>query len=78
MARLKDYKVKVEGIETIKGVLEAVEQKKEIEILYQVMTNDLNDCRSLTSPYSRRYGMDRGSLLSGLLETYHQLRLKDA
>tara|TARA_R110000822_G_scaffold208169_7_gene344113 strand:- start:315 stop:521 length:207 start_codon:yes stop_codon:yes gene_type:complete len=67
----------MKGIETIKRISEAIELQREMEVLFKKMTHDLGECRNLLSPYCRRYGMERADLLNALLETYHQLRLKD-
>ena len=75
MAKLGE--IKVEGIETIKRISDAIELQREMEVLFKKMTHDLGECRNLLSPYRRRYGMELSGLLNSLLETYHQLRLKD-
>jgi hypothetical protein len=75
MAKLGE--IKVEGIETIKRISDAIELQKEIEVLLSKMTYDLSECRNILSPYCKRYGMKKSEPLNVLLETYHQLRLKD-
>ena len=75
MAKIPE--IKIQGVDTIERVLGAIELQREIEVLFSKMTYDLGECRHLLSPYCRRYGMERADLLNALLETYHQLRLKD-
>ena len=69
--------IEFEGIETIRKISDAIELQKEIEVLLSKMTYDLSECRNILSPYCRRYGMKKSEPLNVLLETYHQLRLKD-
>ena len=73
----REIPLKLEGIETIRKVVDAIELQKEMETLLKKMRYDLNKCQSLISPYKRRYGIALPSLLGEVLETYHQLRLKD-
>ena len=75
MAKIPE--IKIQGVDTIERVLGAIELQREIEVLLDKMTYDLGECRHLLSPYCKRYGMKKSDLLNVLLETYHQLRLKD-
>ena len=62
---------------TLQKTIKAIEVSKEMEKLLAKMKYDLNDCKIHFSPYERRYGIEHTSLLGAVLETYHQLRLKD-
>jgi hypothetical protein len=73
----KTIPLKVEGIETIIKIVDAIELNKEMETLLIKMQYDLGGCKNIISPYRRRYGIELSSLLGAVLETYHQLRLKD-
>ena len=78
MAKLKNEMViKIENLETIDRISNAIELQREMETLLKRMRYDLDECMHLVSPYKRRYGIELPSLLGAVLETYHQLRLKD-
>ena len=73
----KTIPLKLEGIETISKIIDAIELNKEMETLLIKMQYDLREYKNILSPYRRRYGIEWTSLLGVVLETYHQLRLKD-
>ena len=62
------------------GFFDAVSLKEQVRTLNRCMGKDLDyGCRDWTTPksYDYKYGINRTSALAGLLEKYHQLRLKD-
>lgn len=62
------------------GFFEAVSLKEQLRTLNRCLGNELDGgCRDYSAPknYDYKYGINRNSLLSGVLEKYHQLRLKD-
>ena len=63
--------------EDLATLIKAIELNKEMQLLLKKMRYDLDDCKGLISPYRKRYGIEYSSLLSVVLETYHQLRLQD-
>lgn len=54
-------------------------QYQEVYSLSKIMNNIVDECKDLTVPskYGYQFGIDKSSSLARLLESYHQLRLKD-
>lgn len=74
----KEIKLKILGLKDLNNIVESCELRKEMETLLSKMSYDLDGgCQQFITPYKRRYGIEFSSLLGGVLETYHQLRLKD-
>ena len=80
MAKANNVEIEVLGLDAISEIIEAAELKKEVCLLGTKMRFDLSEgLKGYFAPelYERKYGLEKGSLLSDLLEAYHQLRLKD-
>ena len=65
-----------------KGLQRIIENEntvKELEMLVSRFRSELNSCRdpSVDNKDSRKYGIDRGSLISSALSMFHELKIKE-